>query len=321
MWWCATLAMVLLFVPPWSGIPPRPLIRDGLIVSATRYVPAGGWPARVGALEPIGALSLSSNQHGLGGFSALALHRGQAILLTDGGLVVRLRIARGTIATLPGASLVDGPETGWQRASRDTEALVVDPADGHAWIGYERINTIWRYTADFAHAESAAYPPAMRDWGINTSIESLVRLGDGRFLALREGSMKRPGSRAALLFAGDPSFYDTPVAALRYLPPSGYAPSDAALLPGGDVLVLNRRWRFPLRFDALLVRIPARAIRPGALLQGHIVARLGELLGGENVEGLAVSRERGMTMIWMVTDNDEYWWRRTILAKFRWHGD
>jgi len=301
-------------------MPRRPLLRDDLIVTATRFVPAGGWPTRIGALAPVGAVSLSSNHRTLGGFSALALHRGHAILLTDGGLLVRFRIAGGRVQMLPGASLEEGPESGWNRASRDTEALAVDPASGRLWIGYERINAIWRYTPDGRHAESAAYPPLMRDWGSNTGPESLTRLADGRFLALREGSMKRSGARAALLFAGDPSFHDTPVAPLRYLPPPGYAPSDAATLPNGDVLVLNRRWRPPLRFDALLVRLRAADIRPGALLHGPVVARLGGLLGGENVEGLAVSRERGETMIWMVTDNDEWSWRRTILAKFRWRG-
>lgn len=309
---------MLLLAPSWSGVPRRPLLRDGLVVSAARFVPRGGWPRRIGALEPIGAVTLSSNQPGLGGFSALALYRDHALLLTDGGLLVRLRIADGTVQTLPGSSIEAGPETGWSRASRDTESLAVDAASGRMWIGYERINTIWSYTPEGRAAGSAAWPAAMRDWGLNTGIESLVRLRDGRFLALREGSMKRSGPRAALLFEGDPSFYDTPVARLRYLPPAGFAPSDAAPLPNGDVLVLNRRWRLPLRFDAVLVRLPAAGFRGGALLHGRVVARLGDILGGENVEGLAISRERGETMIWMITDNDGYAWRRTILAKFRW---
>ncbi|KTT74691.1 esterase-like activity of phytase family protein [Sphingomonas endophytica] len=317
MRWPIALMMTVLLVPPWSGEPRRALYRHDLTVRATRFVPPGGWPRRIGVLRPVGAVVLSADQAGFGGFSALALHRGQAVLLTDGGLVVRLRIAGGTVRTLPGSMLDDGPETGWRRQARDTESMVVDPASGRTWIGYERVNEIWRYASGLAHAEGWARPAAMRGWGENSGPESLVRLVDGRFLTLREGGLRQVGARPALLFAGDPTQPGTAVATLRYLPPAGFAPSDAAVLPDGDVLVLNRRWRVPLRFEAALVRIAAASIRPGALLHGPVVARLGATLGNENAEGVAVSRERGVTMIWLITDNDGYAWRKTILAKFR----
>ncbi|MEH3103997.1 MAG: esterase-like activity of phytase family protein [Sphingomonas phyllosphaerae] len=318
--WPVTLAMVLLLVPPYSGDGRRPLFAPGLRITATPFVPQSGWPRRVGALEPIGALSLTANQPAFGGLSALALYRGQAILLSDGGLVVRLRIANGRLTTLGTAELADGPETGWRKSSRDTESLAVDPRSGRAWIGYERINMIWRYASDFNAADAASYPTLMRRWGINSGIESLVRLNDGRFVAFREGGIREDGVRAALLFDGDPALFDTPVARLRYRPPPHSSPSDAAVLPNGDVLVLNRRLHLPLRFEMTLVRIAADAIRPGATLHGQVVAQFGDTLGRENAEGLAVSRERGETMIWLVTDNDGAFWRRTILAKFRWRG-
>lgn len=311
------ILLVLLLVPSWSGEPRRVLFRRDLSVRATRFVPAGGWPARIGALRPVGALSLSARQPGFGGFSALALHRDDAILLNDGGNVVRLRIARGMVRTLPGSTLDNGPGTGWRKDSRDSESLVVDPASGRAWIGYERVNAIWRYAPGFGHAEAWSRPRAMRRWGENSGPEALVRLADGRFLALREGALRGSGPRAAALFDGDPARPGTRSATLRYLPPDGYAPSDAAVLPGGDVLVLNRRWQPPLRFDAIMVRVPAARIGAGALLRGRVIARFGATLGGENAEGLAVSRERGATMVWLVTDNDGARWRRTILAKFR----
>ncbi|MEG8039789.1 hypothetical protein QP166_10725 [Sphingomonas sp. LR60] len=56
------------------------------------------------------------------------------------------------------------------------------------------------------------------------------------------------------------------------------------------------------------------------MLRGSVVARFGTALGNENAEGLAVSQEGGRVMIWLVTDNDGAFWRRTILAKFRWRG-
>ncbi len=312
--------MVLLLVPSFSGAPQRLIFRRDLIVTAEPFVPDGGWPRRIGALEPVGAFTLSANQRGFGGFSALALHRGQMILLTDGGMLVRLRIAGGVVRTLPGRTLHDGPGTGWSKETRDTESMVVDPATGRIWIGYERANAIWRYAPGLARAEKWAAPTALRDWGVNSGAESLVRLRDRRFLALREGGLRQVGARAAALFDGDPASEVTVSHALRYLPPPGYVPSDAAVLPDGDVLVLNRRWQPPLHFEALLVRVEADRIRAGALLRGKVVARFGPTLGGENPEGLAVARERDATMIWLVTDNDGAAWRRTVLAKYRWHG-
>jgi hypothetical protein len=312
--------MVLLLTPSFSGVPQRPIFRRDLVVVATPFVPVGGWPRRIGALEPVGAVTLAANQPGFGGFSALALHRGRAILLTDGGMVVRLRIANGLVRTLSTATLDDGPGTGWNKESRDTESMTIDPATGRTWIGYERVNAIWRYAPGLDHGEAWVAPAAMRHWGVNSGAESLVRLRDGRFLALREGGLRQVGARPAVLFDGDPTAAATIAHRLRYLPPPGYAPSDAAVLPGGDVLVLNRRWRPPLHFDALLVRIAAARIRAGALLQGQLVARFGRTLGGENPEGLAIAREHGATAVWLVTDNDGVAWRPTVLAKYRWRG-
>ncbi|PCG15109.1 MULTISPECIES: esterase-like activity of phytase family protein [Sphingomonas] len=317
MRWPIALVAVLALVPPWSGDPRRPMIRGDVTVRAVRYAPPGGWPARVGDLVPVGALSLSADDPAFGGFSALALRDGRALLLSDGGNMVWLRIAGGRIATLGARTLREGPAEGWLRTDRDSESLAVDPATGRMWIGYERANAIWRYAPDLT-AQAHHVPPAMTRWPDNTGAESLVRLPDGRFLVIREGRGRRePPGHEALLFAGDPALPGTRVATLRYFPPPGSVPSDAALLPDGDLIVVNRRWHFPLRFAAVLVRVPAAQLRADGVLRGRIIATLGPEVGGENVEGVAVTRERGTTMIWLVTDNDVAFYRRTILAKFR----
>jgi hypothetical protein len=44
---------------------------------------------------------------------------------------------------------------------------------------------------------------------------------------------------------------------------------------------------------------------------------VGPPLIGENCEGLAVTQEKGATMVWIVTDNDLAWYRPTLLVKFR----
>ncbi|MEH3037605.1 MAG: esterase-like activity of phytase family protein [Sphingomonas adhaesiva] len=315
MRWFVVLLLVLVLVPDWTGEARLPVVRRDLSVEARGFVPAGG-ARRAGVLVPVGALSLRSSDPAFGGFSSLAIHRGAAVLLSDGGNVVRLTIRRGRIAAA-GADLADGPGTGWDKRSRDTESLAIDPASGRLWIGYERANAIWRYTPDLARGDGHVAPPLMRDWGRNSGPETLVRMDDGRFLTLREGVMDARRPRPAVLFDGDPVATGTRAARLFYRPPPGYVPTDGAMLPDGDLLVVNRRWRFPFRFDCAIVRVPATLIRAGAVMEGPVVARPTRQMGGENVEGIAITRERGATMVWLVTDNDLAFYRRTILAKFR----
>ena len=293
-----------------------PLIADTPTVVALPYVPDGGWPRRIGALEPVGAMTLSSGDTAWGGFSAIALHRGRAILLSDGGNVASFVIRAGRIEQARGTVLPDGPGAGWERWDRDSESLAFDPVRGTSWIGYENHNQIWRYGPGFTRAERKARPTAMKPWVNNQGAESLVRLRDGRFIVIAERRPKRR-TRHALLFSGDPTIPGTRVAPFRIQPPDRYDPSDAVELPDGDLLVLTRRFQYPFRFTAKLVRIPRAAIRPGAEARGTVIATLAPPVMGENCEGIAITREGGHTMVWIVTDNDLMPWRPTYLMKFR----
>jgi hypothetical protein len=315
--WPLSLALLLTLIPNWTGDPRLPTLRAGVVVRARGFVPKGGWPARIGRLEPVGALTLSAADEAFGGFSALAIHDGVVTLLSDGGNHIRLAIHGGWIRTLGSGALREGPGTGWSKDSRDSESLAVDPASGRMWVGYEGANSIWRYAPGFVRAEARWKPDLMRRWAVNSGAESLARLNDGRFLAISEGRVDRQGHRPVILFTGDPATPRAITERLTYLPPAGFAPSDAAVLLDGDLLVLNRRFRTPFSFTAKIVRIPLASIRAGATIRGEEIATLTPALLGENAEGLAVTREGNATMLWIVTDNDISLVRPTILAKFR----
>ena len=312
-----SILLLLAFVPGWSGEPQLLLPRPDLRVRAVGWTPRGGWPARIGALEPVGAVALSSPDPAFGGFSALVLAGGQATMLSDGGYTLSIMIRGGRVRRTNVALLRDGPREGWSRDDRDTESLTRDPSTGRWWVGYENANAVWRYTRDFRHAQAHAAPAAMHDWNSNGGAETLLRLADGRFLVIAETVPRRRSIRPALVFDGDPTFPATRVTRLAYRPPAGFSPTDAAQLPGGDVLILNRRFRPPLRFAARIVRVPLSALAAGTIISGPVVADFPDSLIGENMEGIAVTREAGATMVWIVTDNDMTWWRQTILAKYR----
>lgn len=309
--------LLLVGIPPWTGEPRLPLLPGDVTVRARGYAPKDGWPRRIGALVPVGGVTISADDAAFGGFSALALHGGAATLLDDGGNYVRVAIRGRGLETLASGYLPDGPATGWTKNDRDTEALVLDPRSGRAWVGFEGANAVWRYAPGFARAEAWRAPRGMTGWWPNSGVEALVRLHDGRFVALRESRRPKDATRQALIFSGDPTQRRTVAWRFHYDAPAGYSPSDAAVLPGGDLLVLNRRFDWRTWFSAKLVRIPAAEVRPGATVRGRVIATLAAPVLDENAEGLAVTVERGRTTVWIVTDNDGWWWRPTYLLKFR----
>lgn len=315
--WAAVGAMVLAGVPTWSGSERLPLLTGDVRVEARVYVPKGGWPRHVGALTPIGAMSLTARDPAFGGFSAMAAHGGALTLLNDGGNFVRIRIRGDRLTTLASGALPLGPGTGWDKETRDSESLAFDPASGRMWVGFERANQIWRYAPGFARAEAWRAPREMRRWRSNGGAETMARLRDGRFMVIAE--QPRPWAspfRAGLFFAGDPTDGRIAPARFRYRPPRGFSPTDATQLPGGDLLILNRSFHFPLRFAAKLVRVPLADLRAGGTVAGRELATLAPPLVPENCEGLAITREGGRVMIWIVTDNDAAWYRPTLLMKF-----
>ena len=315
MRWLPSILAVLLVVPRYAGDERLPTIGDFPGVRAEPYVPEGGWPQRIGALVPVGGVTLHSYDAAFGGFSALAIREGRALLLNDGGNVLSLALRRGKVVDPRGHVLPDGPGIGWHRRDRDSESLALDPATGTAWVGFETDNEIWRYSPDFTRSAGQAWPEEMRNWEVNQGAESLVRLRDGRFVAIAERKPDR-SRRHMLLFSGDPIDSRTPVTPMRLRVPLRYHPSDAAELPNGDLLVLLRRFQYPFRFTAKLLRVPRAALQRGADVEGEVIATLAPPIIGENAEGLTVTREGKRTMLWIVTDNDGMPWRPSYLLKF-----
>ena len=318
------VAAVLVVVPGWTGDVRLALLGNDAAIGSSRIALDPGDPARrrVGRLVFMGGVRLDSPDPAFGGFSALAVTGtatgDRVTMLSDGGNVAALTLrGDGTVLAPRFANLPAGPGTGWQKHDRDSESMAVDPRTGRVWIGFERANAIWRYDAGFGRAEAAARPRAMRRWWENAGPETLVRRRDGSFIAIQEGP--RGALREGLVWAGDPTVRPGVAFRFRYRPPAGFVPTDAAELPDGRLLVLNRRWRWgvPLRFESALVVIGADAIGPGATVAGMPVARLGPPLIHDNFEGLAVTVERGRTIVWLVNDNDGSLLRPTMLLKFR----
>lgn len=319
---------VLLVVPAWTGETRLDLLHAHPVIEAQRIALDPRDPARVtvGGLTYLGGVELTSSDPAFGGFSSLSVDADRFILLSDGGTILRFTMGRDwQPRSVTGAALPTGPGTGWEKRDRDSESMTTD---GHAiWVGFEGYNEIWRYTAGFAQGHGRIAPRAMRRWSVNGGPESLARLPDGRFVTISETSHTPPrawsGSdtmrlltRDALIFAGDP-LRDPAPRRFAVMAQGRYDISDAGALPNGDLLLLNRKFDLPFGFTTMITRIKAAAIRAGAVIVPTPVATIGAPLTGDNFEGIAIGQERGATILWIVSDDNQLFLQRTLLMKFR----
>lgn len=316
-----SLLLVLLFVPSWSGEPRLPLFgaRPQVAVHPVILDPEDPARTRLGSLEFIGGLRFSSRDPAFGGLSAMTIAGQRFTLLSDGGLIFGfdmdrdLRPHRFRFGQLPG-----GPGTGWAKLERDSESLTIDPAGGSAWVGFERHNQIWRYSADLSRVEAHAAPVEMANWSKASGPEAMVRLRSGRFVVLAESSLPGPdGLPRALMFDRDPTRRGARSFGFAYVPADGYRPVDVTELPDGRLLVLERRFAPRRGFTAKLALVDARTIRPGARVSGRVIATFAAPVVHDNFEGLAVTREGRDTMVWIVSDDNQLWFQQTLLLKFR----
>ncbi|MEN2786834.1 esterase-like activity of phytase family protein [Sphingomonas qilianensis] len=318
--WLSILSL-LIIAPHWDGPQRLGLLDRNATITATRVPldPEHPHQRRVGRLTYLGGVALESRDPVFGGFSAMTLQGDRFTLISDGGGIVRFGLdAQGRISTPSIAELPDGPGAGWEKRDRDSESVIIDAATGDLLIGFERANEIWRYDAGLTRAIGHSGPRAMRRWDENGGSEAMVRLADGRTIVFAEStpSKRKPG-RLALSFAGDPTRAPEANFSFVYVPPKGYDPSDAALLPDGRILMLNRRFSAPFDFTAKLTVVDPRAIRAGARVGGVEIAMIDAPLTRDNFEGLVVAQEGRATVIWLVSDDNQFMFERTLLMKFR----
>lgn len=310
------IAATLMLAPIYDGAVKLPLFGP----QPTLRIVAIAAPANriSGRLTWLAGAKLESDAPAFGGFSALAVAGNRFTLLNDGGNFVQFALGeRARPRDVRFGALPNGPRTGWEKRDRDSESLVAGPG-GRLWVGFENDNAIWRYTLDFARAEGGVRPRAMRRWPSNGGAEAMVRLIDGRFVAFSEGGLWRGKSgRTALVFAGDPVAGPDRTVQFTYVPAPGYAVADAAVLPSGNLIVLERRWMLPLRFRSRLALVKVAALKPGARVTGAELGLIAPPWPTENYEGVTVTRAGKATILWLVSDNDQAWWRTSYLLKLR----
>ncbi|MBC7985661.1 MAG: esterase-like activity of phytase family protein [Sphingomonadaceae bacterium] len=322
----AFLPLVLFFtasITPPAIVDPRPAppVADTLIEATPIPLdPANRSAGRIGALRWLGGWELTSANPEFGGISAIAFDAGAFLAVSDAGGVFRFALGEdGAITSARILMLPDGPaparDGAPRKEDRDAEAIVFAPDTLHLWVAFERANAVWRYSVHF-EIEGHAEPAAMRGWPVNGGPEAMVRLPDGRFLILSEEAGSGPGTTAGLIFAADPVESDAPPLRFAYVAPEGYVATDAAALPDGRLLILNRRFNFTEGPSAILAVAPLDDLREGGRLVPRPIATLRAPLTVDNMEALAVGVEDGRTIVWIASDDNFNPLQRTLLMKF-----
>ena len=276
---------------------------------------------RVGRLHFLGGLDLRSDEPAFGGLSGLSVTAdGRLTAVTDRGHWFTARIVRdraGRLVDMTDAAmgpLLDPRGRPVAGEWRDAEALERLP--GGDWlVSFEGRHRVWRYAAETGGLQGRPAPfPTPKGIAaapLNGGLEALTPLPDDRILMLAEG-LKRPGgSRAGWLVGQD-------IQPLGYRSARDFKPTDAALLPNGDVLVLSRYFKLLGGFKARLERIPAGTIDGSAVLKGELLARFAPPFTVDNFEGVAVARDRdGTTLVYILSDDNFHFLQRTLLLLFR----
>lgn len=321
-----------------------------LDVSAVDLYPERPQDQVAGMLQYAGGVVLSSRVSDFGGISGLHVSADgrRAVMVTDAGqwLDADLDIRDGRLRGLSGlrmGPLLDAkgaPSKGKRRG--DAEGLTW--SDGAFFVSFERDHRIWRYAgaegsgvAPFdALPQPVALPDDFAPVPANQGLEALTAR-QGGFLLLTEGARNSDGSLRGWL--GRPGAY-TP---LSVQPAKPFSPTDAAMLPGGDVLILERHYS-PLTGVAIMVRrLAAETLADGTMsvLAPELVASLGTDASIDNMEGLAAialpgaasppatkgdTQDRAQAdnpaaetpaLIFMISDDNFNVRQRTVLLAFR----
>ena len=287
-------------------------------------------PSRVrfGALEFRGGIELTARHRDFGGVSAIrvAPDGEEFVALTDRGHWLTGRIvydaerrpagiADAVIAPMLGPDGRTLVARGWY----DTESIAED--GGTLYVGIERVNRIVRF--DFGHAgvlaraSPIATPPGIATLPNNKGLEAMVVVPPGlplagTLIAISERGLDPRGNLKAFLIGG-PSPGEFAVKRS-----DDFDISDCALLPSGDLLLLERKFSWWTGIAMRIRRVPLAAIAPGATVDGGELIRADMTTQIDNMEGLSVHRTAaGELVLTLVSDDNFSPLQRTILLQFK----
>ena len=318
-----------------AGSKPSPvgLTVQDIPVTATPIVAfdkANPAKTRFGKLTWRGGLVLTSPSRHFGGWSGLALGgKGKRLVaVSDVGTWMTADLdydeerPRGLASVKLGALQSLAGDTLARARDRDAEGIALAHgtlAKGQLLISFERNQRIGRLDIGAkgisAPKSYVALPKAMKQVRGNGGIEAIavLRAGpySGSLVAIPERLHDGSGSPKGWLWVkGRPQEFK--------VAGGDFSVTDAAALPDGGLLILERRFRWDEGVKVRLRLVRRHELRPGARIKGEILLNANMNQEIDNLEGLAVHEgQRGEIVVTMISDdNFNPVLQRTVLLQF-----
>ncbi|WP_246710106.1 esterase-like activity of phytase family protein [Martelella soudanensis] len=289
-------------------------------VSVTRIENFASDPAitRFGQLEFVGGLRLS----GLHSMSSIRFLPGgqRFIAVADDGHWIDGNIERDRAGRLSGvADVTVTPMKNTrgvhaEKAAMDAESMTIK--GDRILVGFEGKHRIDQYPLQ-GHDSATAKPGPnflipVSELRANGSLEALATNAEGRTVVITEKSVDADGN----LFAATISGPDTGI--FKVVKRQDFDVTDAAFLPDGDLLLLERRFSLLAGIGMRIRRIAADDIRPGAVVDGSVVMQASGANRIDNMEGLdIVPMPDGSLHLIIVSDDNDSMLQETLMLEFR----
>lgn len=293
-----------------------------------------GFPGRTrfGRLEWLGTLELSSESPYFGGYSGIAVSAdgSEFLAVSDAGSWLRGRIAASPEGVLTGvAGLTAGPLLGPDgkpldtKSDADAEGIAsASPGvlEGNTYISFERRHRIVVVNngpeGPGPVTRQVVLPPEALQASANAGLEAITVLRGGpergALVAFAEKQLDQAGNHTGWLLGSS-----TP-RRLSLKRIDEFDVTDAAALPDGGVVLLERCFPCPILTQMRLRRLSAEELVSGRLMEGETLLLAGQVYEIDNMEGIALHLDgQGRGILTVISDdNFNRRFQRTLLMRF-----
>lgn len=279
---------------------------------------------RFGPLTYLGGMVLDSPNRNFEALSGLTVIGDQIIMVTDQGYWVTATLETNATGVPTGVSEarigallnVDGTPMLTKRLA-DAEAVTLVGED--VWVTSERNRPIRAYTLEDGSFSGPARLPfgevAPLTGSRNQGLEAMVHITTGPLAGETLIFLEEPPRRAA-----DPT-------AMRLMPDGSRVPfairrqddfaiTGAAMMPDGNILLVERRFSWNHGIFMRLRHLPASDIATGAVEGWVILDADGDTLI-DNMEGIGVTDHDDGPIITLISDDNSNFFQRTVLLRFQ----
>jgi hypothetical protein len=285
---------------------------------------------RFGALEFRGGLDLDSPAPDFGSLSGLDFAAdGRTIYaISDNGFWFRARIVEdnGRLVGIEDAAMAPILDSGGVplagKQNSDAEGLRVVTRNGRetAFISFEQVANVASFVASpdlaMARRRTIRLPAFVNNIRRNQGLEAIAIAPQnsafaGAIVVIAERSLNAAGNHRGFILNGPLKG----TFAVRRI--GTFDVTDAAFLPDGDLIVLERHFALSDGLGFRIRRIPAATIRPDATVDGPILIQSAEFEQFDNMEGLALrTGPSGETLLTLISDDNHSLLQRTLLLQF-----